>query len=66
MIFQYADQPDQAMRFRGRALAVRAFLFLVPLVLMTSTAATAASFDGPAELPRVFINTSTSVTPAPG
>ena len=66
MIFQYADQPHQSMRFRGRALAVRAFLFIVPLLLMANTAASAGVFDGPAELPRIFINSSMSVTPAPG
>jgi hypothetical protein len=41
-------------------------IFATAASLISAVLANAASFDGPAELPRVFINSAMSNTPAPG
>ena len=41
-------------------------IFATAAFLISAGLASAASFDGPAELPRVFINSAMSNTPAPG
>jgi hypothetical protein len=68
MFLQYVRKLHDGMRVNASYPINRPLLliFAITVLLISTVPANAASFDGPAELPRVLINSAMSNTPAPG
>ena len=67
MVLHHARKLYDLLHRHSRTMKVQLALIVAAMALQISSVPTnAASFDGPAELPRTFINTAMSTTPAPG